>query len=635
MKRILVVDESQAVRETLGILLGRDFAVVQRPPLPDDHLSLLNEEADLLILGVPPGLEGNAGAVSKIAAELSCPVLLLVDSRSSVNRWKALESGVDCLVKPFNPYALKEKVESLLARSAAPLQLPTLPSLGKGRALHYLEFPYVPAATSVLAKRYAVAALSTLITGEEGCGQGQVARAMYSLNDKAGPWISAYPPVATKAYVLEQIERLSNRDAEAAPQRLTLFLSNLEALDPSAQASLLSFLEEEEEKGRQFWLLSSSQEDLLEKVYRGEFLSPLYYRLATLTLRLPPLRERRADLPSLAGALAQAYGERLNLGRVSFSAAATERLCNYLWFGNLHEMETVVARSLAVHRKENLDVSDLVLGADERVMVPAAPRPKPGVEETPVAEQKPPVQEKAAPQPVTISPPVGNGHQAISSRPTNGDSPDIKVLINELAHELKNPMVTIKTFAQLLGERFDDAAFRVRFQETVGSDIERMDDLLEAMLDFSRFTHPVAEKMLLYEQMRRVLEELVPECIKRGATIRWGKKGEAGEVFADEAQFRYAFKNVLRAVLAQVKPAGEIQIEVEAEGRVALSYVPEGGRMSPLTQYLDISSSEAEAEAVPLRILLAKILLERNGGGIKVNQLEGGKVLIRAELPAA
>lgn len=625
MKRILVVDESPAVRETLHIILGRDFAVVQRAPLPEGVLSVPDEEADLLILGVPPGLEGDAAAVSKIAARVSCPVLLLVDSRSSADRWKELGGRVDYLVKPFNPYELREKVDGLFIQSTAPSQSATLPAIdGKSRLGQYLDFPYLAEAASALAKKYSLTALPILIVGEAGCGQEQVARAIYSSNDKVGPWISAYPPAITKDHLCERIHELS-RTASGIPQRLTLFLSGLETLDPSAQASLLCFLEEEENNGRQFWLLSSSRKDLLEGVYRGEFLSPLYYRLATLTLRLSPLRERRTELPAIAGALAQAYGERLNLGRVSFSPDAIERLGNYLWFGNLKELETVIARTLAIHRKAVIAASDLVLGIEEEgqaVIMPPVPEAKPAPEKS--GEK----QSASIPAPEAKSPPV-------VSRPTNGHSPDIRVLINELAHELKNPMVTIKTFAQLLGDRFDDAAFRVRFQETVGNDIERMDELLEAMLDFSRFTHPAVERIPLYKQLRRVLEEVVPECIKRGATIRWGRTVEAGEIFADEAQFRYAFRNVLRTVLAQLKPRGEIQIDVEGEGRVAVSYAPEGGRIGPFVQYLDISSSGLEEETLPLRILFAKILLERNGGGIKVSHLDGGRIMIRAELPVA
>jgi DNA-binding response OmpR family regulator len=153
MKRILVVDESPAVRETLHIILGRDFAVVQRAPLPEGVLSVPDEEADLLILGVPPGLEGDAAAVSKIAARVSCPVLLLVDSRSSADRWKELGDRVDCLVKPFNPYELREKVDGLFIQSTAPSQSATLPAIdGKSRLGQYLDFPYLAEAASALAK---------------------------------------------------------------------------------------------------------------------------------------------------------------------------------------------------------------------------------------------------------------------------------------------------------------------------------------------------------------------------------------------------------------------------------------------------------------------------------------------------
>lgn len=631
MKRILVVDESQAVRETLQIILGRDFTVVQRPPFPDESLSVSDEQADLLILGLPRGLAAGSSTAGKIACQVSCPVLFLVDSKSALDLWKGM-GKVDCLVKPFNPYVLKDRVERLLAQSSIPSKASAPASLGARKTAHYLDFPYLAESTSLPAKRYALTSLPILIIAEAGCGQERVARALYSLNDKAGPWISAYPREATKEYLLGRIDRLC-RSEDGIPQRLTLFLGSLETLHLSAQSSLLGFLEEEEDKGREFWILSTSQKDLLEKVYSGEFLSPLYYRLATLTLRLPPLRERQSDLPSLAAWLARGYGERLNLGEVGFSPEAMDRLCNYLWFGNLNEMEAVIARTLAIQRKQMIEASDLLLGIDESpIFLPpvSSGKPKPVSEDKPAAEGK---EERQVPS-VPPAPVEEKKLQAIS-RPANGDFPDIKVLINELAHELKNPMVTIKTFAQLLDDRFDDAAFRARFQKMVDSDIERMDELLEAMLDFSRFTHPAAERIPLDEQLQRVLEEIVPECLKKEATIRWGRKGGAGEVFADEEQFRYAFKNVLRTVLAQVKPRGEIQIDVEGEGRVAVSYVPEGGRMSPFTQYLDISSSQAEEEIFPLRIILAKALLERNGGGIKVSQLDGGKVLIRAELPVA
>ena len=98
----------------------------------------------------------------------------------------------------------------------------------------------------------------------------------------------------------------------------------------------------------------------MEKVYRGEFLEALYYKLATLTLKLQPVRERRDDIPVLADWFARSYADVLRISEPTFSAEASSRLCNYLWFGNLMELETVIARTLALRRKSSIEAVDLV-----------------------------------------------------------------------------------------------------------------------------------------------------------------------------------------------------------------------------------------------------------------------------------
>ncbi|MFQ5682842.1 MAG: histidine kinase dimerization/phospho-acceptor domain-containing protein [Candidatus Binatia bacterium] len=623
MKRILVVDESQAVRETLALILGRDFTVIQRSSLPKDRVPLSNEEVDLLILGLSPGQEPDPSILVTLGSRVPVPVLFLVDSGVAMEAGEA-QGQTDFLVKPFNPYELREKVGKLSVQHYDSLDVLGHASLKKVWARRYLDFPYVPAYTSALAKRYALTSFPILVQGEVGCGQERITQALYSLSATGEDWISIYTGGVTGDHLLSKItERFTG--GKTLPQKLTLFLSGLEKLNLSAQSSLLAFLEEEEDKGKQFRILSNSQANLLEKVYKGEFLDVLYYRLAMLTLRLPPLRERRNELPVLAVHLARDYGERLHLGRVSFAPEAIDRLCNYLWFGNLNEMEAVIARTLATHRKDYIEATDLVLGLEEETPFPMPP-----------AEIEEPGSEgKKGGEASTVRPLVsfkGKETRSISTL-GNGGSSDVRIFISELAHELKNPMVTIKTFAQLLGDRFDDAAFRDRFQETVGSDIQRMDELLDTILDFSRFTRPAFEKVLLHEQLDGILEEILPERSKREATIQWGKNVKPEEVLADKAQLRYAFKNVFLAVLTQIKPRGEIQIDLEGQGKVAVMYIREGGRFSPFAHYLEASSPAVDEETLPLRVLLAKTLLERNGGGIKVNHLDGDKVLIRTQLP--
>jgi DNA-binding NtrC family response regulator len=623
MKKILVVDESRAVRETLALILGRDFAVIQRPYLEKESLTTYsNEEVDLLIFGAPAALGGQPSVLVRIASQLARPVLFLIDSRSVMDIERRHER-MDYLAKPFNPYKLKEKVVRLLDRTELPSE--SLRSFRPPEAsdvVRYIEFPYLSASTSALAKRFSLTSLPILLLGEAGSGQERVARAICALNSSAGPWIAIYTPAIKREYLLGLLSQRFEWEQRFS-QKATLFLSGVEALDASAQSALLAFLAEQEEKGWSFWLLSNSSADLLEKVYRGEFLAPLYYRLATLTLRLPPLRQRRDDLPTLAICLAQEYAKRLGIEEMSFAPGALDRLCDYLWFGNLNEMEAVIARTLATHRKRVIGPSDLVLeGVEGETSWPAIVEGESGPEEARTEET---VHLQTGPQ---------ERETAVSSKVDNGNFAHSRVLINELAHELKNPMVTIKTFTHILGDRFDDATFRVRFRETVDNDIERMDGLLESLLVFSRFTQPANEKVFLYQELQRAVEEMLPDCAKRNVEIRWGGRGETTEVLADKEQMEYMFKNLLRTILEQTQPRTEIQIEVEGHNKVVFTYCREGGRVNPLTHYLGLSST-TEEEALPLRILLVKSLLERTGGELNVNYLEGGRVQIGIELPVS
>jgi DNA-binding NtrC family response regulator len=621
MKSILVVDESRAVRETLVLLLGRDFRVVASAGREEELLALPADDVGLLILGVSPAWTKESVVSANVAGRFPCPILLLVDSKSSLPGFASADR-MDWLAKPFSPYELREKVERLYASSATTGALAVAHQADTRRFARYAEFPYVTVPVAAVAKRFAGAGLPILIEGELGSGQERVARALHSLNPNRGAWVSFFAPEISSDDLFERVGKAAD---SAGGWRTDLFFHSVDRMTPTQQMELATFLDEEEAKGRALWILSTAQEDLLKRVYEGDFLDALYYRLAPLKLRLQPLRDRPDDIPKLAAWFARDYAERLNLGAISLASDAEGRLRDYLWFGNAHELEGVMARTLAGVAKSRIEAVDLALTEAEPVAVgtkgqPTEPRST--ATSDPPREPVPSVtvpHDKTRPQP----------------RPTNGDFPYLRVLVNELAHELKNPMVTIKTFTQLLGDRFDDTAFRSRFQETVAGDVDRMDDLLEALLDFARFTHPVVEKVTVYTSMRRVLEEILPDCVRRGATVRWGKRAEGAEVFVDEAQFRYAFKNILHAVLAEIQPAAEIQIELESEGRITVGYEREGGRLGAASLYLDQDLATRDAEGWPLRVLLAKILLERNGGGIRVRYLDGGRVLIDAELPAS
>ncbi len=612
MKRIWVTDESTAVRETLALVLGREFEVVQRTEVSEKSLPHSPDEADLLILGLPGRFGNEATSLSIIASRVPCPVLFLIDSKPSESL-ETKKGNLDWLAKPFNPYELKAKVNRLLEGVDRRLGLLGINIVAKNPVSAYLKYPYLPESTVVLAQRFAATQLPLLIVGEIGSGQEEVARALCALNRQAGPWVPVYIRDMVQGQTVQNICQLTGQQGEELP-RVTLFLAGLEGLNPYDQGSLLRFLEEEEELGREIWTLSGSSVDLLERVYRGEFLDSLYYRLATLTLQLTPLRERQDDLPVLVAQVAQEHGERLNLGRVSFSPEAMERLRQYLWFGNLKELESVIARTLAIHRKGFIEAQDLVWDSGTVVSIPTPP----------VTEQ---AKEKIGPGGTP-----GEGRPLAPAGFSNGDFSSFRAFVNELAHELKNPMVTIKTFAQLLAERFEDVTFRTSFQERVGSDIERMNNLVEALVEFSKFDQPNLETVDLFGQLQQVLEELIPESVKRDTSVRWGNRGEGVKVVVDQNQFRCAFKNLVGTALSQARAREEIRVNVDQEGGVSLSFVQEGGGTVSLGQQLG-SQVGPEGEPLPLRILIARDLLERMGGDIEVSHLGDLKMQFKIVVP--
>jgi signal transduction histidine kinase len=462
-----------------------------------------------------------------------------------------------------------------------------------------------------------------LISGEIGCGQERVARGIHFLGARFGSWILLHAAEINSAYLDQKSLQLSwCRSSEAPP--VTLIIENVDQLSLSGQVELVHFLEQEEAKFGKCRLITTARVDILEKVYRDELLESLYYRLATLKLSLLPLRERREDVPAIASWFCQFYASYIGLGEVSLSTGANERLSNYLWFGNLNEMETVIARTLALQRKSWIEAADLIFDFSVAGGLPELPAFKELVRSE--------AQEKSELETVKSLTQIRNGlHTEARTENNHAQREDLSVLIHELAHELKNPMVTIKTFAQLLTDRYQDENFRARFQDVVGCDIERMDDLLELMIEFADFAQPRWNKVALQEKLRSALNEVTNECARRQAQITWKGNGYSREIKADETQVKYVLKNVLLAVLSQAKLASEIEINVEKQGCVAISYFREVGRVASITHYFDKSSSSPSETVLPLRILLAKQLVERNGGNMILDYADSEKDLLKME----
>lgn len=221
---------------------------------------------------------------------------------------------------------------------------------------------------------------SVLIFGETGTGKELCARAIHYLSPRAN---KPFVPINCGAIPIELVENeLFGHEREAftgaSSSRLglihesdggTLFLDEIDCLPLLAQVKLSRFLQEKEYRPlgsmklhrADVRVISATNIDLLEAVRQGKLRQDLYYRLNIVPVSLPPLRERKDDIPVLARNFLAKYAIRFNKAAIDFSSAALQMLMSYEWPGNVRELEHVVERALVFSEDEIIHGSSIVL----------------------------------------------------------------------------------------------------------------------------------------------------------------------------------------------------------------------------------------------------------------------------------
>ena len=250
---------------------------------------------------------------------------------------------------------------------------------------------------------------TVLIRGESGTGKELVARAVHFSGNRAEkPFITVSCAALTETLLESELfgyEKGAFTGAAAQAKGKfeladggTIFLDEIGDISPKLQADLLRVLQE-----RRFYRVGGNQEvevevrviaatnrNLAEEVQQGRFREDLYYRLNVIEIKLPPLRERREDIPLLAEHFAQRISSELNRDISGISAAALKLLIAYDWPGNVRELENVIERAIVTCRNgmleeqdfswlqhdavsaQNWEVPDLPLGELERRAIVAA-----------------------------------------------------------------------------------------------------------------------------------------------------------------------------------------------------------------------------------------------------------------------
>jgi len=155
------------------------------------------------------------------------------------------------------------------------------------------------------------------------------------------------------------------------------------------------------------------------------------------------------------------------------------------------------------------------------------------------------------------------------------------------------------------------------------------------MIEFADFSQPQPRDLSLDDKLRAIVVELQAECAKRQTQFAWQENGATHVIRADEAQLVYILRNVLFATLCETKIGSEIRLQLTSKGVLTISHLRDEPQMASIGRYIENASSRPIESILPLRVLLAKYLLEKNGGRFTRGPSEDDKETLRMEFPIA
>jgi DNA-binding NtrC family response regulator len=403
---ILVVDDDADMRELAFDMLKDRGHQVSTAGSGEEALKQLAEEdyaavlTDLRMKGMQ-GLE----LLTQIKHDYPDINVILMTAFGTVETAvEAMKHGAsDYLTKPVKKDELIRVVERVIRESALRREVNRLRKevhkeysfhqiLGKSKAIQ---------AVFDLIRRVADSPTNVLITGESGTGKELVAKAIhYNSSRKEAPFIpvncAAIPEQLLESELFGHM-RGAFTDAKAdkrglfeEAQKGTLFLDEISELPLMLQAKLLRAIQEKEIRrvgatksiSVDVRIMAATNLNLVEEVQHKRFREDLYYRLNVIELKLPPLRERREDIPLLVDAFLRKCGVGSGKTVKGVSEAALAMLIDYTWPGNVRELENVIERAVTLTRGEKISPDDLppaVQGArgDRRVLDEAAEKSLP------------------------------------------------------------------------------------------------------------------------------------------------------------------------------------------------------------------------------------------------------------------
>lgn len=380
--RILLIDDESGIRASLKVVLEPAYELLAASSGADGLALFRRDPPHLVLLDIiMPGEDGMAILQTMRAEAPGVPVIMLTATKTVKSAVDAMKLGAaDYITKPFDVEELRLIVAKTLATQALEREVQSLRAQVVSRYSFHNLIGKSPPMQDIYAKIEQLADTRTtvLITGESGTGKELVARALhYNSSRKDRPFIAincaALPDTLIESELFGH-EKGSFTDARM--RRVghfelahggTLFLDEITEISPAIQAKLLRVLQEREFTrvgGSQsvkvdVRIIAATNKNLADLLQRGEFREDMYYRINVVSINLPPLRDRREDIPLLAKHFLAKRLQEEQRPSQELSKETVEILTKYHWPGNIRELQNVIEQASVWCRETTITPDNL------------------------------------------------------------------------------------------------------------------------------------------------------------------------------------------------------------------------------------------------------------------------------------
>jgi len=382
-QRVLIVDDEGGMRHMLSVLLEREGYHIDTALDGQDGLAKIkDQDYDLVLCDIRmPQMDGLSFLEAAKGLRRDLPVIMMSAFGNVDTAIEAMKKGAyDYVSKPFKADEILLRLKRLTAQESMALENETL----KKALTRQTSFNNIIARSPRMIeifdtiRKIADYKTTVLITGESGSGKELIARAIHYNSPRANkPFIaincSAIPETLLESELFGYMKGSftgAAKDKKGLFEEAhggTLFLDEVGDLPVPLQVKLLRAIQEEEVRRVgsssnikiDVRLITATLKDLAEEIKKGTFREDLYYRLNVLPIHIPPLRERKEDIPLLVEHFLEKFAKEMKKPVSGYQPECLEALTDYSWPGNVRELENTVERALVLETGDQLTVQHL------------------------------------------------------------------------------------------------------------------------------------------------------------------------------------------------------------------------------------------------------------------------------------